>query len=111
MENSQSVSYLQKEGRSALSNYRPISLISVVRSHLENIIAGYLRHIWDKNNWLYEGQRGFRPGYSCESQVIAVCQDIADCLDEGDGIDAIIIEYSETSNLVPHDWQLTKLVA
>ena len=37
----------------------------------------------DKNDWLYEGQHGFRPGYSCESHVITVCQNIADCLDEG----------------------------
>ena len=36
-----------------------------------------------RTTWLYEGQYGFRPGYSRESQVITVCQDIADSLDEG----------------------------
>jgi hypothetical protein len=37
---------------------------------MEHIKASYLRQVWDKNNWLYEEQHGFRPAYSCESQVI-----------------------------------------
>ena len=64
---------------------------------MEHVIAGYLRQVWDKNDWLCEGQQGFRPGYSCESQVIAVCQDMADSLEEGVGIDAIIIDSSRLS--------------
>jgi len=78
---------------------------------MEHAIAGYLRQLWDKNHWLYEGQHGFRPGYSCESQVFTVCQDVADLLDEGIGIDAIIIDFSKAFDLVPHDRLLTKLVA
>ena len=103
---------IYKEGdRSAVSNYRPISLTSVVCKQLEHVIAGYSRQVWDKNDWLYEGQRGFRPGYSCESQVIMVCQDIADSLDEGVGIDAIVINFFRAFDLVPHDHLLTKLGA
>jgi len=93
----------KRGNRSAVSNYRPISLTSVVCKQLEHAIAGYLRQVWDKNDWLYEGQHGFRLGYSCESQVITVCQDIMDSLDEGVGIDAIIIDFSKAFNLVPHD--------
>jgi len=55
-----------------------------------------------KNDWLYEGQQAFRPGYLCESQVITVCQDIADALDNGDRIDAIIVDFSKAFHLVPH---------
>ena len=29
-----------------------------------------MRQVWDKNHWLYEGQHGFRPAYSCESLVL-----------------------------------------
>jgi hypothetical protein len=75
--------------RSAVTNCRPISLTTVVCKQLENVIEGYLREVWDKNVWLYEGDHGFRPGYSCENQVITVCQDTADCLDDAVGIDAI----------------------
>ena len=95
----------------AVTNYRPISLTSVVCKQLEHVIAEYLRQIWDKNDWLYKGQHGFRLGYSCESQVITLCQDIADSLDEGIGIDVIIIDFSKAFDLAPHDRLLTKLVA
>jgi len=60
---------------------------------------------------LYEGQHGFRPGYSCESQVVMVYQDIADSLDEGVRKDAIITDFSNAFDLVPHDRILTKIAA
>jgi len=58
---------------SLVTKYRPGSLTSVVFMQMGHVIASYLRQVWDKNDWLHEGQRGFRPGYSCESQVITVC--------------------------------------
>ena len=80
--------------RSAVINYRSRSLTSVVCKQLENVIAGYLMQAWVKNDWFYGGQHGLRTGYSCESQLITVCQDIAGSLDEGVGIVAIIIDFS-----------------
>ena len=53
----------------------------------------------------------FRSGYSCESQVVTVCQDIADSLDEGARTDVIIIDFSKAFDLVPHDRLLTKIAA
>ena len=95
--------------RSLLTNYRPLSLTSVVGKQMENVIASYTRQVWDKNDWLYEGQHGFRSGYSCESQVITVCKDIADSLDNGDKIDAVIVDFSKAFDLVPHGRLLTKI--
>ena len=63
------------------------------------------------SGWLYEGQHGFRLGYSCESQVVTVCQDIADLLDEGVRTDSIVIDFSKAFDLVPHDRLLTKIAA
>jgi hypothetical protein len=70
-----------------------------------------LWEVWEKNDWLYEGEHRVRPGYSCESQVITVYQDIADSLDKGLGTDVIITDFSKAFNLVPHDQLLTKLAA
>jgi hypothetical protein len=78
---------------------------------MEHSIAGYLRQVWKMSGWLYEGKHGFRPGYSCKSQVVTVCQDIADSLEEGVRRDAIIIDFSMAFNLVPHDRLLTKITA
>ncbi len=63
------------------------------------------------SGWLYEGQHGFRPGYSCESQVVTVCQDIADSLNEVVKTDTKIIDFSKAFDLVPHDRLLTKIAA
>jgi hypothetical protein len=51
-----------------------------VCKQMERVTAGYLRQVWDTSKWLYEGQLGFRLGYSCERQIVTVCQNIADSL-------------------------------
>jgi hypothetical protein len=78
---------------------------------MEHVIASYLRKIFDKKDWLFDGQHGFRPGYSCDSQVITVYQDNADSLDNGSRMDAIIIDFSKAFDLDPHDHLLTKIAA
>jgi len=95
--------------RSALSNFRHIISTTLVCKQLEHVIAGYLRQLWDKSDWIYEGQHGFRKGHSCESQVIRMCQDIAKTLGEEVGIDMIIIDFTKAFDLVPHNQLLTNL--
>ena len=97
--------------QSVVGNYRPVSLTSAVCNQMEHVIGGYLREVWKMSVWLYEGQHGFRAGYSCKSQVVMGHQNIADSLDKGLRIDAIIIDFSKAFNLVPHDRLLTKIVA
>ena len=94
-----------------MGNYRPVSLTLLVGQQMEHGIAGYIRQVWDMSGWLYEGQHSFKPGYSRESQVVTVCQDIADSLEEGVRTDAIIINFSMAFDLVPHDRLLMKIVA
>jgi hypothetical protein len=69
--------------RSLVTNYRPVSLTSADCKQTKYVIASCLRQVWDKNDWLFESQHGFRPRYSCESQVITVCEDISCSLDKG----------------------------
>jgi len=109
VEESHSVSYLQGGDRLSLKVYRPVSLNLVIFKQMKHVIASYLRQVWDKNDSLYEVQRGFRPVYSCESQVMTVCQDIADSVDNGDRIDAVIIHLSKAFDLVPQGRLLTKI--
>jgi len=89
--------------RSSAKNYRPVILTSVVCKSMEHVITGYIRQVWDDRDWFYEGQHVFRTGYSCESQIITVFQDISDALDEETRLDMIIIDFSKAFDLVPHD--------
>jgi hypothetical protein len=76
---------------------------------MEYVIAGYLRQVREMSGWLHEGQHSFRPECSCESQIVTVCQDIANSLDEEVRTDAIVIDFSNAFDLFPHDWLLTKI--
>jgi retron-type reverse transcriptase len=76
---------------------------------MEHVIAGYMCQVWEKSDWLYEGQHSFTPGYLCESQIITVCQDISDSLDGATRVDAIIIDFSKAFDRVPHDRLLKKI--
>ena len=97
--------------RSLVTNYRQISLTSVVCKQMEHVIAGYLRQVWDTNKCLCQGHHAFRPGYSCESPIVTVCQDIADSLDEGARIEAIKMDFSKAFDFVPYDMLLMKIAA
>jgi hypothetical protein len=78
---------------------------------MEHVIASCPREFWHKKDWIFEARHGFQPGLSCESQVIAVCQDIADSLDNGGRTDTIITDFPKAFDLVPHDRLLRKIVA
>jgi hypothetical protein len=100
---------IEAADRSALINYRPKSLTSVVCKQLEHVIAGYLMQSWDKNDWLYDREHGFRPGFSYGCQLTTVYQAITDYLVKGFRIYAITIDFSKASGLVPHDRLLMEL--
>jgi hypothetical protein len=91
-----------------VKNYRLVSLTLVVCKQMGHVIAGYVRQVWDDRDLLYEGQHSFRPGYSCESQIITGCQDISHSLDEAARLVAIIINFSKDFDLVPHGRLLKK---
>ena len=44
---------VHKEGdQSLVTNYRPVSLTSVVCKQVEHVTASYLRQVWDENDWI-----------------------------------------------------------
>ena len=99
---------IYKEGdRLVVINCRSVSLTSVICLQMEHVISGYIRQVWDTNIWSYEDQHGIIPGYPCESQIVSVCQDIS----EGARIEAIIIDFSRTFDLIPYDRLLMKIAA
>ena len=55
----------KKGDKSMASNYRPVSLTSLVGKLLESIIAKKIRHHLEKYNLINTSQHGFTPGKSC----------------------------------------------
>jgi hypothetical protein len=93
-----------------IENYRPVSLTSVVCKILEKIIAQCFWDFWESTNWLSDFQHGYRKGHSCETQLLGFCQEIADSIDEGIEVDAIVVDLSKAFDKVDHDRLLEKML-
>ena len=63
------------------SNYRPVSLTSVVCKIMEHIIFSQVMKHLNDNNILVHYQHGFRSGHSCETQLLTTIEDISRTLD------------------------------
>jgi len=69
---------LHKKGPKDLAeNYHPISLTSVCCKTLEHIVYSIVCKFLDSDNILTPKQHGFRPGFSCETQLILSIDDWA----------------------------------
>ena len=75
MEGRYSKSLARKKKKNVCSNYRPVSLTSVVCKLLESLLRDVLLKYSESNNKIVSNQYGFRPGYSCCSQLLNVMED------------------------------------
>ena len=73
----------KKGSRSEVSNYRPVSLLSVVGKVLEGIIAGRLTSHLDRQYLLNDRQFGFRKGRSAADLNLLLTSEWSDALDQG----------------------------
>ena len=76
---------------------------------MEKIIAEHIRLFWKENDWLYNRQHGFRSGFSCETQLLGLTQDIAEAMDLREETDAIVIDFAKAFDKVPHDLLMAKI--
>ena len=99
----------KKGDRHKPSNYRPVSLMSVCCKILEHIVHSHVMGHLDNNHLLSDVQHGFRKKRSCESQLILTIQDLANGLNDGEQIDAILLDFSKGFDKVVHQRLLQKL--
>ena len=71
----------KKGSRSIPSNYRPISLTSICSKAMEHILFHSITDDLQNYNILSEFQHGFRPGYSCQTQLIDFIENIQHAMD------------------------------
>ena len=103
------VPLFKKGDRSKACNYRPISLTSVCCKTLEHIIhTNIMKHL-DYFSILTDYQHGFRKQRSCESQLLIAINEIAQTLDQGGQVDAVLLDFSKAFDKVSHSKLLQKL--
>ena len=99
----------KKGDKSSASNYRPISLTSILVKILEKIIREAIVDHMNTNNFFSRHQHGFRSGLSCVTQLLETIDDWTRILDEKKGIDVIYFDFQKAFDTVPHQRLLAKL--
>ena len=99
----------KKDSQLSLSNYRPISLLSIFNKLLEKLIAGRLITFLEKHEFLYKNQFGFRSNYSTDFALLSIIDKIQTAIDQKDYSCGIFLDFSKAFDMVNHDIFLEKL--
>jgi len=91
------------------SNYRPISLLSVISKIFEKILHEYLSCWLNSNSPISDSQHGFRKGKSCLTNLLTATEHWASFLEDKNACDVIYFDLAKAFDSVPHDILLTKL--
>jgi hypothetical protein len=92
-----------------VSNYRPISLTSIICKTMEKIIRDTLMSHMEENKFFTVHQHGFRKGRSCVTQLIKVVEKWTEELDNHNSIDTIYLDFHKSFDTVPHRRLIHKL--
>lgn len=97
--------------RSDPSNYRPVSLTSVLCKILERIIKEHIVDFLSKYNILNDLQHGFVKNRSCLSNLLQYCDYVASNLDSHSAVDVIYLDFQKAFDKVPHQLLVHKIEA
>ena len=93
------------------SNYRPISLTSIIVKVMERIIRCQIRSALSSNCRLNDCQHGFCPHRSTISLLLTVIHNWALCLEHRSTVHCLFLDYAKAFDSVPHERLLIKLNA
>ena len=93
------------------TNYRPVSLTSLISKLMETVIrAAIIEHL-ETNNLFSDAQHGFRKGRSCLTNLLETLEDWTKAIDEGKQVDCIYLDLKKAFDRVSHPALLRKLEA
>ena len=99
----------KKGSRNQASNYRPVSLTSIVVKVLESVIRDAIVEHMTTNHQFAEEQHGFVPGRSCMTQLITVIEEWSQSLQSNEPVDVIYLDFRKAFDSVPHRRLVKKL--
>ena len=101
--------YLKKGSISACSNYRSVSLTSIVCKLFETLFRDNIISHLEQNSLLSQSRHEFRAGHSCLTQLIEIVEDFSEYYDNGIPFDCIYLDFAKAFDRVSHNRLLTKI--
>ena len=99
----------KKDSRVTLSNYRPISLLSIFNKLLEKLMANHLVKFLEDNNILYKYQFDFRSYHSNDFAILSIINKIPSAIDALDYSCGIFLDCSKAFDTINHQILIQKL--
>ena len=94
---------------SALSNYRPISLLPIVSKIFEKCLANKISGFFENNSLFFNGQFGFRKGRDTIQGILNLISNIYDSFEDMTYASAVLCDLSKAFDCVSHAILLGKL--
>ena len=92
-----------------LSNYRPISVLSVLNKIFEKLLYKRLYKFLNKHKVLYKYQFGFRQGHSTSHALIEIMDSVKSSIDNDEYVCGIFLDLSKAFDTVNHEILLKKI--
>ena len=94
-----------------VSNYRPISLLSILSKILENFVHKDIYHQCTSLGIIPDSQHGFIPGRSCNTNLLSTYDEITRSLDAGIPCDMVFFDFRKAFDTVSHTKLIDKLTS
>ena len=92
-----------------LDCYRPVSLTSLASRIAEKLVVRRITQELERKNFFDDRQHGFRSGFSCETQLLGLVEEITAAIDSNSRVDAIFLDFAKAFDKVPHRELIRKL--
>ena len=104
------VSAIHKKGNQKLSsNYRPVSITSVLCRILEKLVRNQIAEYMQSKKLFSHLQFGFLKGWSTSLQLLNIMNDWTSSIENGTFNDCIYLDYQKAFDTVPHNRLISKL--
>ena len=91
------------------SDYRPISILPTISKIFEKHVNKHLMNYLNKYRLIHENQSGFRQKHSCQTALVKVIDQWMSCIDKGDIVGSLFIDFHKAFDVVDHIILIKKL--